>query len=196
MKRLIDVMLSLIALILLSPVLLLVMILIRWRLGSPIFFVQMRSGKDGVPFAMVKFRSMTTEVDNSGRLLPNSQRMTRFGNLLRKASIDELPELLNILRGDMSLVGPRPLLPEYDALYTHRHARRLSVRPGLTGWAQVHGRSASDWSARFDQDVWYVENQNTLLDLRIMFLTATKVLMGDGVTTPDQNKRFEGYKDE
>ena len=195
-KRVLDVVISLIVLVLLSPVLVVVMILIRRRLGSPVFFVQERSGKDGVRFAMIKFRTMTNAVDESGQLLPNADRMTKFGNLLRKTSLDELPELLNVLKGEMSLVGPRPLLPEYDALYSPNHARRLSVRPGLTGWAQVNGRSASDWSARFDQDVWYVENQSILLDFRIMFLTAKKVLMRDDVTTPDQNKRFEGYEDD
>ena len=195
-KRIFDIVLGATMLVTLSPIILSVAVLVRLRLGGPIFFVQERSGKDGIRFAMVKFRSMTTEVDENGSLLPNADRMTRFGNLLRKTSLDELPELVNVLKGDMSLVGPRPLLPEYDALYSPKHALRLSVRPGLTGWAQVNGRSALDWSERFEQDTWYVENQSMFLDFKIMVLTAKKVLTREDVTMPDQNKRFEGYEDE
>ncbi len=195
-KRIFDLFGSAALLLVLFPVIVIVAVLVRWRLGGPVFFVQTRSGKDGKPFDMVKFRTMTNEIDETGQLLPNAQRMTKFGNLLRKTSLDELPELLNILKGEMSLVGPRPLLPEYDALYSANHARRLSVRPGLTGWAQVNGRSASDWSARFDQDIWYVDHQSILLDIKILFLTAKKVIARDDITTPDQNKRFEGYNNE
>ncbi len=192
-KRSFDLILALLTVVLFFPVFLLVAILIRWKLGGPVFFRQKRSGKNGEPFLMIKFRTMTNETDDNGVLLPNAQRMTQFGNLLRSTSLDELPEVINVFRGDMSFVGPRPLLPEYDALYSESHARRLSVRPGVTGWAQVNGRSASDWQARFDQDVWYVENQSIALDLKVLALTVQRVLVRDGVTTPDQNKRFEGY---
>lgn len=192
-KRFFDLVLSSAALILASPVMILAAISIRVKLGSPVFFVQKRSGLGGAPFNMVKFRTMTNAVDVSGNLLSNAERMTSFGNFLRKTSVDELPELWNVIRGEMSLVGPRPLLPEYDALYSSEHAKRLNVRPGLTGFAQVNGRSSSNWSDRFDQDVYYVENQSLWLDLKILFLTVRAVVMKDGVTTPDCNKRFDGY---
>ncbi|RGP41825.1 Exopolysaccharide production protein ExoY [Altererythrobacter insulae] len=192
-KRTFDLALSSVGLLLASPLLVLVAIAIRMKLGSPVFFVQRRSGAGGIPFDMIKFRTMTNAVDAMGNLLPNSERMTTFGNFLRKTSLDELPELWNVLRGEMSLVGPRPLLPEYDKLYSDEHAKRLTVRPGLTGLAQVNGRSASSWSERFDHDVHYVENQSLWLDIKILFSTVRAVIVKDGVTTPDLNKRFDGY---
>ncbi len=192
-KRIFDVVLALLTLVLLLPITLAVAVMIRWKLGAPIFFTQQRTGKDGLRFRMIKFRTMTNETDETGNLLPNAQRMTPFGNMLRSTSLDELPEILNVLMGQMSFVGPRPLLPEYDELYSEKHARRLSVRPGITGWAQVNGRSTLDWGSRFDQDIWYIENQSMFLDLRVLALTVKKVLFRDGVTTPDQNERFKGY---
>ncbi len=192
-KRVFDVALALTLLVCLAPVLLIVSCAIAFSLGLPVIFVQRRSGLAGKPFNMFKFRTMTNEVDASGKLLPNAERMTKLGNFLRATSLDELPELINILRGEMSLVGPRPLLPAYDELYSDEHARRLDVRPGLTGWAQVNGRSSSNWASRFDLDVWYTDNQSLLLDLKILFLTVGKVLSRSDVTTPDQNERFKGY---
>lgn len=193
-KRIFDLVFSGAAVLLASPLMILVAAAIRVKLGSPVFFVQKRSGLDGCPFNMVKFRTMTNAVDEAGNLLSNAERMTPFGNFLRKTSLDELPELWNVIRGEMSLVGPRPLLPDYDALYSREHAKRLNVRPGLTGLAQVNGRSASDWSDRFDQDVFYVENRSLWFDLKILFMTARTVVLKDGVTTPDCNKRFDGYE--
>ena len=193
LKRLFDLALTLAIFLLAMPVLLLVAIGVRIFLGSPVLFVQRRTGMGRKQFDMIKFRTMTNETGADGKLLPNGQRMTRFGNFLRATSLDELPELFNVLKGEMSLVGPRPLLPEYDDLYSPEHARRLTVRPGLTGWAQVNGRSATSWSDRFDQDVWYVDRQTLWLDIKILFLTGLKVLSRSDVTTPDQNKRFQGY---
>src|SRR5690625_1992529 len=181
LKRLFDIAASAAALIILSPVLLVVMLLVRIKLGSPIFFTQVRPGLHGKPFKMVKFRTMTDERDANGELLPNEQRMTRFGNLLRSTSLDELPELWNVLKGDMSLVGPRPLLMEYLPLYNKEQARRHNVRPGITGWAQVNGRNAISWEERFKLDVWYVDNQSFLLDLKIICLTILKVVKSEGV---------------
>ena len=192
-KRIFDIMISMSSLIILFPILFIVAVIIAIKLGWPVFFVQRRTGKNGVHFQMIKFRTMTNGKDINGSLLPNDQRMTKFGNMLRSMSMDELPELLNVLVGHMSIVGPRPLLPEYDALYSEEHAKRLSVAPGITGWAQINGRSASKWSERFDQDVWYVERRNFFLDLRIILLTIKSVFMRKDITTPDQNKRFEGY---
>ena len=192
-KRTLDFALSSAGLLLAFPFMVLIAIAIRVKLGPPIFFVQKRSGRGGQPFEMIKFRTMTNAVDAAGNLLSNAERMTPFGNFLRKTSLDELPELFNVVRGEMSLVGPRPLLPEYDALYSSEHAKRLTVRPGLTGFAQINGRSASCWSDRFDQDVYYVDNQTLWFDIKILFLTARAVLKKEGVTTPDCNKRFDGY---
>lgn len=190
LKRLFDIAASAAALILLSPVLLVVMLLVRIKLGSPVFFTQVRPGLHGKPFKMVKFRTMTNERDENGELLPNEQRMTRFGNLLRFTSLDELPELWNVLKGDMSLVGPRPLLMEYLPLYNKEQARRHNVRPGITGWAQINGRNAISWEEKFRHDTWYVDNQNFFLDIKILFLTVFKVFArsdinaGEDVTMP------------
>ncbi|MCE8039245.1 sugar transferase [Halomonas sp. MCCC 1A11062] len=181
MKRLFDIVVSLLALILLSPVMLVVALLVRLKLGAPVLFRQTRPGLHGRPFEMVKFRTMLDAVDDSGQPLPNAQRMTRLGSVLRATSLDELPELWNVLKGDMSLVGPRPLLMEYLPLYTPRQARRHEVRPGVTGWAQINGRNALSWEQKFELDVWYVDNRSLWLDLRILLLTVKKVLVREGI---------------
>ncbi|MBS9918614.1 sugar transferase [Vibrio alginolyticus] len=185
MKRIFDITASLCTLILLSPIIALVAWKIRKNLGSPILFTQDRPGKNGKIFKMFKFRTMTSEKDDSGQLLPNAQRMTSFGNKLRSTSLDELPGLINVLKGDMSLVGPRPLLVEYLPLYSKEQARRHEVRPGITGWAQVNGRNAISWEEKFKLDVWYVDNQNLLLDCKIILLTIKKVFIREGVNSSD-----------
>lgn len=182
MKRAFDALLSLCALIVLSPLIVALMLLIRVKLGSPVFFRQQRPGLSGVPFEMVKFRTMLDSVDKAGNPLPDDQRMTPFGRLLRSSSLDELPELWNVLKGDMSLVGPRPLLMEYLPLYNKDQFRRHEVRPGITGWAQVNGRNAISWDERFALDVWYVDNQSICLDGKILVRTVRKVLIRDGIT--------------
>lgn len=182
MKRGLDVIGSSIGLLLLSPVLLLVAIAVRVVLGSPVLFRQERSGINGRPFIMLKFRTMRHATDSSGTLLPDEQRLGRFGRMLRATSLDELPELFNVLQGSMSLVGPRPLLPEYLPLYTPRQARRHEVKPGITGWAQVNGRNALSWQERFELDVWYVDNQSIKLDLRILFMTMWRVFARQGIS--------------
>jgi lipopolysaccharide/colanic/teichoic acid biosynthesis glycosyltransferase len=181
-KRIFDFVVSAILIVALSPLLLLVWILVRTRLGSPAIFRQLRSGKDGKPFVLVKFRTMTEDRDAAGNLLPDEARLTALGKMLRRTSIDELPELVNVLRGEMSLVGPRPLLPQYDRIYSAHQARRLEVLPGVTGWAQVNGRNELSWDLRFDADVWYVDNRSFLLDLRILWRTLSAVLRRDGIS--------------
>lgn len=181
-KRSIDVICSALGLILLSPILLIVAILVRTKLGSPIFFTQDRVGKDGKIFKMIKFRTMLDATDKWGEPLPDEERLTSFGKLLRSTSVDELPELINVLKGDMSLVGPRPLLVEYIPLYSKEQFRRHNVRPGITGWAQVNGRNSLSWSDRFKLDVEYVDNQNLFLDIRILFMTVYKVIKRDGIS--------------
>jgi len=170
------------ALLLLSPLLLLIAILVRVKLGTPIIFRQVRPGRGDRLFTMIKFRTMTDASDESGKSLPDKERLTRFGRFLRAASLDELPELWNVLRGDMSLVGPRPLLVEYLPLYTPEQARRHEVRPGITGWAQVNGRNAISWEQKFRLDVWYVDHQSIWLDLKILLLTIKKVFVRDGIS--------------
>lgn len=181
MKRLFDLLLAIIALSLLSPVLLIVALLVSFRLGSPILFSQHRPGLHGKPFRMYKFRTMTDARDTSGELLPDSVRLTSFGKFLRSSSFDELPELWNVLKGDMSLIGPRPLLMEYLPHYSPEQARRHKVRPGITGWAQINGRNAISWEEKFKLDVWYVGNQSFWLDLKILFLTVKKVFVREGI---------------
>ncbi len=181
-KRIFDVCITILAFILLSPVILILALLIRSRLGKPIIFRQYRPGLHGSPFEMVKFRTMSDDVDEDGNLLPDEQRITRFGSFLRSTSFDELPELLNVLRGDMSLVGPRPLLMEYLPLYSERQARRHDVHPGVTGWAQVNGRNAISWEEKFDLDVWYVDNHSLVLDLKILWMTVVKVIRRDDIS--------------
>ena len=184
-KRLLDLCLSTLLLVLLSPLLIGVSLLVRWKLGSPVLFQQRRPGRGGRIFGISKFRTMTSARDAHGELLPDEIRLTRFGRWLRSTSLDELPELWNILRGDMSFVGPRPLLTQYLALYTPEQARRHEVRPGLTGWAQVNGRNATTWEARFEQDVWYVDHVSLWLDLKILWATVGKVLRRDGISAAD-----------
>ncbi|WP_323772725.1 sugar transferase [Alcanivorax sp.] len=182
MKRLFDIVLSLLALVFLSVILVILSAFVYFKHGSPVFFRQERPGKDGKPFGMVKYRTMTNERDSAGHLLPDSQRLTRLGLLLRSTSVDELPELWNVLKGDMSLVGPRPLLMEYLPLYSEREARRHEVRPGVTGWAQINGRNALSWEEKFELDVWYVENRTLWLDIKILFLTVWQVVKRDGIS--------------
>jgi lipopolysaccharide/colanic/teichoic acid biosynthesis glycosyltransferase len=182
MKRLFDLMLFFLASIFLVVPMLLMSILIRFLLGSPVLFQQTRPGRYGKSFKMIKFRTMTDARDASGRLLPDSERLTPFGSFLRSSSLDELPELWSVLKGDMSLVGPRPLLMEYLPLYTPHQARRHEVRPGITGWAQVNGRNSLSWEEKFDLDVWYVDNQSFLLDMKILLMTVKKVLLREGIS--------------
>ena len=182
MKRLFDFLASLIALILLSPVIALVAWKIRKNLGSPVLFRQTRPGLNGKPFEMVKFRSMKDAVDAKGNPLPDDERMTPFGDKLRSSSLDELPGLWNVLKGDMSLVGPRPLLVQYLPLYNKEQARRHDVRPGITGWAQINGRNAISWEEKFELDVWYVDNRSLWLDIKILFLTVKKVCVKEGIS--------------
>jgi len=181
-KRLFDFCVALIGTVLLLPVLLFVALQVRGKLGSPVFFRQSRPGLNGQPFQMVKFRTMQDAVDTRGNSLPDSERMTPFGNFLRSASLDELPELWNVLKGDMSLVGPRPLLMEYLHLYTPEQARRHEVRPGITGWAQVNGRNTLSWEEKFALDVWYVDNRSFWLDVKILWLTVSKVIKSEGIS--------------
>lgn len=184
-KRLMDILVSGAGLLLLSPFLLVVAFLVRVKLGSPVFFRQQRPGLHGKPFMLVKFRTMTDERDEKGNLLPDEVRLTRFGQFLRSTSIDELPELWNVFVGEMSLVGPRPLLMQYLDRYTPEQARRHEVKPGITGWAQVNGRNALSWEEKFKLDVWYVENRSFLLDIKVLFLTLVKVFRREGISAGD-----------
>lgn len=193
-KRFIDFTAALCGLVVLAPVLLIIALLIRLKLGSPVLFRQVRPGLHGKPFEMIKFRTMRDAVDKHGNPLPDEQRMTRLGHILRATSLDELPELWNVLKGDMSLVGPRPLLMEYLPLYSPEQYRRHEVRPGVTGWAQVNGRNALGWEDKFKLDVWYVDNRSLWLDIKILFLTVKKVLVRDGISADGQAtmERFTG----
>lgn len=193
-KRLADVVVSALALLALSPLLLALWGLVRARLGSPALFRQIRPGLDGRPFEMVKFRTMRDAVGADGRPLPDVERLTGFGRWLRSTSLDELPELWNVLKGDMSLVGPRPLLMEYLPLYSPEQARRHLVRPGVTGWAQVNGRNAIGWEQKFKLDIWYVDNRGLWLDLRIIAMTVLKIIRRDGIAAEGSAtmKRFTG----
>lgn len=182
MKRLFDISMSFVALLILLPVILLLCGLVAFKLGVPVLFVQNRPGLNGKLFDILKFRSMTSELNEAGDLLPDCKRLTSFGKKLRSTSLDELPGLWSVLKGDMSLVGPRPLLVEYLPLYSKEQARRHDVRPGITGWAQVNGRNAISWEEKFKLDVWYVDNQSFWLDIKILFLTVQKVLVRDGVS--------------
>jgi len=182
MKRIFDSLGATIGLTLLSPVLLILVILIRRQMGSPVLFRQTRPGKDGKPFEMMKFRTMRDARGPDGELLPDTARLTALGQTLRSSSLDELPELWNVLKGDMSLVGPRPLLMEYLPLYSPEQARRHDVRPGITGWAQINGRNAISWDEKFALDIWYVDNRSLWLDLRIIWLTIRKVMKREGIS--------------
>lgn len=181
MKRVFDFLVAGLLLIILIPVLLIVAFLITVKLGTPVLFIQSRPGLYGRPFDIIKFRTMTNEKDNEGNLLPNENRMTSFGSFLRSTSLDELPALFNVLKGEMSLVGPRPLRKHYLPLYSDFQMRRHNVKPGITGWAQVNGRNAISWDERFEMDVWYVNNQSFWLDLKILFLTVLKVVKREDI---------------
>jgi len=181
MKRLFDILVSSIGLLVLFLPLVLLVLLVRWKLGNPAFFVQARPGLRGRHFRLVKLRTMTDECGPDGMLLPDEERLPSFGRFLRSSSLDELPELWNVLKGGMSLVGPRPLLVEYLPLYNERQARRHEVRPGVTGWAQVNGRNATSWEDRLEMDVWYVENRSFWLDLKILWMTIQTVLRREGI---------------
>ncbi|RIX52632.1 sugar transferase [Paenibacillus nanensis] len=182
LKRSFDFIIAFLLLSAALPVMGVVYALVRFKLGAPALFKQQRPGLHGKPFYLLKFRTMTDERDGEGKLLSDHLRLTPFGQLLRKTSLDELPQLINVLKGELSLVGPRPLLMEYLPLYTEEQAKRHLVRPGITGWAQVNGRNAVTWEERFERDVWYVENRTMLLDFKILFLTVKKVITSDGVS--------------
>lgn len=182
MKRMFDFTLALVALIVFSPIILFLIYKIRENLGSPVLFSQTRPGLNGIPFEMIKFRTMKDAVDEAGNPLPDEMRMTPFGNKLRQTSLDELPELWNVVKGDMSLVGPRPLLMRYLPLYSAKQARRHEVRPGVTGWAQINGRNAISWEQKFELDVWYVDNRTFWLDMKILLLTVKKVFVKEGIS--------------
>jgi lipopolysaccharide/colanic/teichoic acid biosynthesis glycosyltransferase len=184
LKRVIDVTGASAALVLLSPILAVIAILVRVRMGRPVLFRQQRPGRGGRPFEMTKFRTMTDRRGPDGALLPDAERLTHLGRFLRRTSIDELPELLNVVKGDMSLVGPRPLLMEYLPLYSPAQARRHEVRPGITGWTQVNGRNALTWDEKFALDVWYVDHRSTRLDFEILGKTVSQVFSGHGVSAP------------
>ncbi|WP_105213405.1 sugar transferase [Pseudoalteromonas sp. T1lg22] len=196
MKRVFDLTLSFTVLVVLFPIILIVAVLIRLKLGSPVLFKQDRPGLNGTIFRMMKFRTMLDAKDKYGNLLPDDQRMTKFGAFLRSTSLDELPGLLNVLKGDMSLVGPRPLLVQYLPLYNDEQARRHNVRPGITGWAQVNGRNAIGWEDKFKLDVWYVDNHSMWLDIKILFLTIKKVFVREGISASDHVtiEPFKGNK--
>lgn len=181
MKRLFDIIVSFFLIVLLLPLFLIVTVLVRVKLGTPILFKQVRPGFNEKPFTLFKYRTMTNERGKDGNLLSDEMRLTSFGLLLRKFSLDELPQLFNVLKGDISLVGPRPLLMEYLSLYSEEQRKRHQVRPGITGWAQVNGRNAVSWEERFTLDVWYVDNYSFLLDLKILFMTVVKVIKSEGI---------------
>ena len=193
-KRSFDILASALGLIILSPLLLILAVLVRLNLGSPVFFRQERPGLHEKIFNLYKFRSMRDAVDKNGNELPDEQRLGRFGKLLRASSLDELPELFNVLKGDMSLVGPRPLLVKYLPLYNAEQHRRHDVLPGITGWAQVHGRNAISWEEKFRLDVWYVDNWSLWLDLKILFMTVKKVFIHEGISAENQatTEEFQG----
>jgi len=198
MKRVFDLVIVSVIMVLIFPVFLVVVALVFFNMGTPVFFRQKRPGKHGRPFAMVKFRTMLDAVDKNGTPLPDEQRLSGFGSFLRSTSLDELPGLWNVLKGDMSLVGPRPLLMEYLPLYSKEQARRHDIRPGITGWAQVNGRNAISWEEKFKYDVWYVDNQSFWLDLKILFLTFKKVFVREGISATGHvtMEKFRGNQDE
>jgi sugar transferase EpsL len=194
MLRAVDFTIALIGLVLATPVLVVLWIMVRIKHGTPVLFRQIRPGRYGEPFTMYKFRTMTNECDAEGNLLPDGQRLTGFGKFMRSTSLDELPELFNVLKGNMNLVGPRPLLMEYLQYYTPEQARRHEVCPGITGWAQVNGRNALSWEEKFKLDIWYVDNRSFYLDMRILWLTVEKVLRRDGINQDGEATmpRFKG----
>ncbi len=193
-KRCLDIIVASGAVLVFLPIFILVAILVRVNLGSPVLFLQMRPGLHGKPFFIYKFRSLTNAVDEQGALLPDEKRLTYFGNWLRKSSLDEIPQLFNVIKGDMSLVGPRPLLMEYLPLYSSEQARRHDVLPGITGWAQVCGRNAISWEEKFSLDVWYVEHQSFWLDIKILFKTVQRVFSRKGVNKDDASFSMEKFR--
>ncbi len=196
-KRLLDLLLTVPVLVLASPVLLVLALLVRVKLGTPVLFAQQRPGLHGKPFTIYKFRTMNDARDSGGNLLPDAERLTGFGQFLRRTSLDELPELLNVLKGDMSLVGPRPLLMHYLDLYTPEQARRHEVRPGITGWAQINGRNTISWEDKFAHDVWYVDHASLWLDVRILAITLWKVIKREGISAQGEATmaEFTGSQD-
>lgn len=194
LKRMFDFTVSGIGLIITSPITLCTAVVISKKLGKPVLFKQIRPGKNGIPFSIYKFRTMTNETDENGQLLSNELRKTKFGSLLRKTSIDELPQLINVIRGDISLVGPRPLLIDYLPLYNDFQRKRMNVKPGITGWAQINGRNAISWEKKFELDVWYVENQSFKLDMFILYKTFTNVLRKKDINANSSisMERFKG----
>ena len=198
MKRIFDLLLSIPFILIISPVVVVLGGLVYINLGSPVFFLQKRPGLRGKPFNMIKFRTMTNAQDAEGSVLPDGQRLTRFGRFLRITSLDELPELINVIKGDMSFVGPRPLLMEYLGRYTPEQARRHEVKPGITGWAQVNGRNSISWEEKFKLDVWYVDNRSFWLDLKILFITITQVFKRSGINEEGQAtmSKFKGSKED
>ncbi|MDQ0217490.1 sugar transferase [Peribacillus cavernae] len=197
MKRVLDVVISLTLLVLFSPMMCIVAIIVRAKMGTPILFKQKRPGLHGKPFYLYKFRTMTHSLDNNGHLLPDQSRLTNTGKFLRKYSLDELPQLLNLIKGEMSLVGPRPLLMEYLPFYTKEQASRHNVKPGITGWAQVNGRNALTWEEKFILDTWYVKNHTIILDFKILRLTLSKVVKKEGINHQDDvpMEKFTGSKE-
>ncbi|MEG2640770.1 MAG: sugar transferase [Bacilli bacterium] len=195
-KRWIDVIISMCFILIFSPIYLILYILVRYKMGAPVIFKQERPGEKNKIFEMYKFRTMNSLCDTNGQLLPDEVRLTKFGKFMRSTSLDELPELFNILKGDMSLIGPRPLLVEYLPLYDKTQIKRHNIRPGLTGWAQINGRNAISWNQKFEYDVWYVEHVDFMLDLKILFLTVVKVFKRDGISATGEAtmNKFEGAK--
>ncbi len=196
LKRLFDILGSLIALIMFSPIVALTAIKVTKTMGKPIFFRQSRPGLGGKPFEMIKFRTMRDASGPDGNPLPDAERLTPFGSFMRRTSLDELPEFWNVLKGDMSLVGPRPLRVEYLPLYDEHQSRRHEVKPGITGWAQINGRNSISWEEKFDLDVWYVDNRSIVLDIKILFLTVKKVFFKEGISAEDHATmhKFEGTR--
>lgn len=198
LKRLIDIVVSLIFLIIFFPFLVILFILVRVNIGKPVLFSQPRLGYNNKSFDIIKFRTMTNATDENGQLLPDEERLTAFGSFLRSTSLDELPEIWNVLKGEMSLVGPRPFIIDYLPLYNREQIRRHDVRPGVTGWAQVNGRNAISWEEKFEYDLWYVDNHSFWVDLKILFLTAKKVFKREGISAQDHVtiERFTGSKNQ
>lgn len=198
LKRTFDLVFAILAIIILLPVMLLLAVVVRLKLGAPVLFCQMRPGQNCQIFKLIKFRSMINAKDSKGVLMPDDQRLSTFGKILRSTSLDELPSLWNVIKGDMSLIGPRPLLVEYLPLYSKTQLRRHEVRPGITGWAQVNGRNAISWKEKFTLDVWYVDNQSFILDVKILFLTVKKVLFREHISQSDHvtMTAFEGNIEE
>jgi len=196
MKQLFDMLSALLGLIVFSPVFIVTALLVRIKLGTPVLFKQQRPGLHAQPFHVYKFRTMTDQHDTDGQLLPDEARLTSFGKMLRRLSLDELPQLLNVIKGDLSLVGPRPLLMEYLSLYSREQAKRHDLRPGITGWAQVNGRNAINWEEKFKLDIWYVENQSFFLDLKILWMTFYKVFKREAISQEGQTtmSKFTGSK--